>query len=76
MVSYVIFLGLSPRMWLPGQDPYREAEERAEEDKVALTFKLAAQYIAMSFALQVINRCLSIFVLRLDGRRDSARTGG
>lgn len=41
-------------MWLPDQDPHREAEERAEEDKVALTFKLAAQYIAMSFALQVI----------------------
>jgi hypothetical protein len=34
------------------QDPQRQAEEKAEEDKVTHTFKLAAQYIALSFALQ------------------------
>ena len=34
------------------QDPEREAAERSEEEAVARTFRLAAQYIALSFALQ------------------------
>ncbi len=34
------------------QDPEREAAERLEEAAVARTFRLAAQYIALSFALQ------------------------
>ena len=34
------------------QDPEREAAEREEEEAVARTFRLAAQYIALSFALQ------------------------
>ena len=34
------------------QDPEREAAERSEEEAVAATFRLAAQYIALSFALQ------------------------
>ncbi|KAK9901717.1 hypothetical protein WJX75_009968 [Coccomyxa subellipsoidea] len=34
------------------KDPEREAAERDEEEAVARTFRLAAQYIALSFALQ------------------------
>ncbi|CAL8468113.1 g7652 [Coccomyxa elongata] len=34
------------------KDPEREAAERSEEAAVAQTFRLAAQYIALSFALQ------------------------